>query len=172
MRGARRQASPAHWDERIIPAYAGSTGAAALEGLASRDHPRVCGEHTSETSRSCLTMGSSPRMRGAQNNCKITFIVHGIIPAYAGSTKKGSKERRGSWDHPRVCGEHQALPPNQPAPAGSSPRMRGAPAWLDRNLPLIRIIPAYAGSTRRSAGWIPRRRDHPRVCGEHQSVKD
>ena len=32
---------------------------------------------------------------------------------------------------------------------------------------MIRIIPAYAGSTRGGASWTVRHRDHPRIRGEH-----
>ena len=32
---------------------------------------------------------------------------------------------------------------------------------------VIRIIPAYAGSTKSAAGWLRRRPDHPRIRGEH-----
>jgi len=50
---------------------------------------------------------------------------------------------------------------------GSSPHTRGAPAtWRGRNHD-VRIIPAYAGSTR--PGAVPSREgwDHPRIRGEH-----
>ena len=50
---------------------------------------------------------------------------------------------------------------------GSSPHTRGAPGKILLNVGKSRIIPAYAGSTRRD----PRRRhpatDHPRIRGEH-----
>ena len=53
---------------------------------------------------------------------------------------------------------------------GSSPRMRGT-HLVDGLVGLGRgIIPAYAGNTGR---WLPdirSRRDHPRVCGEHQMI--
>ena len=34
------------------------------------------------------------------------------------------------------------------------------------------IIPAYAGSTRAARGAQCRRRDHPRVCGEHSGYQE
>ena len=52
--------------------------------------------------------------------------------------------------------------------SGSSPRMRGAPVGYDQSQRWNRIIPAYAGSTVDSHSWQSLRRDHPRVCGEHQ----
>ena len=34
---------------RIIPAYAGSTGASCVAEIGGRDHPRIRGEHTWES---------------------------------------------------------------------------------------------------------------------------
>ena len=49
----------------IIPAYAGSTLRPLDPGNSTRDHPRVCGEHSTFAVCICLQKGSSPRMRGA-----------------------------------------------------------------------------------------------------------
>ena len=48
----------------IIPAYAGNTVRMACLSSARRDHPRVCGEHSSVAVMEQPGMGSSPRMRG------------------------------------------------------------------------------------------------------------
>ena len=70
----------------IIPAYAGSTSPTESTTLPSRDHPRVCGEHTRISEVGVRPRGSSPRMRGARYG-RIRRRNHpGIIPAYAGST--------------------------------------------------------------------------------------
>ena len=73
-------------------------------------------------------------------------------------------------DHPRVCGEHAENDQLFLADSGSSPRMRGtlrdAP-WVAKG---IGIIPAYAGNTLAMAILQALRRDHPRVCGEHEPV--
>ena len=45
MRGARRATRRATRRGGIIPAYAGSTLDEGFDARASRDHPRVCGEH-------------------------------------------------------------------------------------------------------------------------------
>ena len=49
--------------------------------------------------------------------------------------------------------------------------MRGAP--IDNRIPLSyeRIIPADAGSTNREIARISISRDHPRGCGEHQTME-
>ena len=50
------------------------------------DHPRIRGEHAQL--RDCLVdvSGSSPHTRGARLDAVDARRVHGIIPAYAGST--------------------------------------------------------------------------------------
>ena len=174
----------------IIPAYAGSTprpsragapfsgssphtrGAparASSTGHATRDHPRIRGEH------SRAVFDDRPAV--------------GIIPAYAGSTKYALSRSRPSAgssphtrgapptsrrrtrprrDHPRIRGEHPGNPLAEVVGAG--------------------IIPAYAGSTHTSmygsegnSGSSPHtrgalylclvlshgRQDHPRIRGEH-----
>ena len=51
---------------------------------------------------------------------------------------------------------------------GSSPHTRGARPWGHRRPGSWRIIPAYAGSTRRQRPVRDRRSDHPRIRGEHR----
>ena len=132
---------------RIIPAYAGSTGSTCSAGRWLADHPRIRGEH-----------------RDAVAECE---RGHRIIPAYAGSTMCGRRTAGTSGDHPRIRGEHGLCDIGPAATPGSSPHTRGAPEDRRRSGRRPRIIPAYAGSTRR------RRRDprwpwdHPRIRGEH-----
>ena len=71
----------------------------------------------------------------------------GIIPAYAGSTLVGGRIYAAAKDHPRVCGEHVIVFMVRPLLPGSSPRMRGARSTSGVMAGLMRIIPAYAGST-------------------------
>ena len=47
--------------------------------------------------------------------------------------------------------------------------MRGTPEWHRVDTYLIGIIPAYAGNTSTHVAHNFNPRDHPRVCGEHQS---
>ena len=115
--------------------------------------------------------GSSPRMRGAQRECRSAVATLGIIPAYAGSTLSAHRHRYRSWDHPRVCGEHHV--PFTPIldGRGSSPRMRGALCLKRSTRSTAGIIPAYAGSTTEYLGVKNTPGDHPRVCGEHEYLK-
>ena len=113
---------------------------------AGQDHPRGCGEHGLAHWQEGSSWGSSPRMRGAQNNNvvnqpsdriipadagstdnKSTTLISGrIIPADAGSTWRWSHCRPVAQDHPRGCGEHLTQRKYEADQAGSSPRMRGA----------------------------------------------
>ena len=55
-------------------------------------------------------------------------------------------------------------------PSGSSPLTRGALERGDKITQLVGIIPAYAGSTSNTPRFLHRRRDHPRLRGEHHEV--
>ena len=131
----------------IIPAYAGSTLSICVRGKSYRDHPRVCGEHLAMASLKISLRGSSPRMRGALQAHAPWLPAKGIIPAYAGSTRREYQCLNRRQDHPRVCGEHPDDKSKQRAEQGSSPRMRGALRFISMSLGYARIIPAYAGST-------------------------
>ena len=126
MRGAQNKTVLSALQERIIPAYAGSTYGKPRAVTHAKDHPRVCGEHQFDALKVEPRMGSSPRMRGAQPATLHLIPFDRIIPAYAGST---------DW--------FIILP----VPMGSSPRMRGAPIRYAAIRHCRRIIPAYAGST-------------------------
>ena len=132
----------------IIPAYAGSTRGWASGLGATRDHPRIRGEHG---------LPSDPG-RGAVR----------IIPAYAGSTSQGTSRRRSCPDHPRIRGEHARISPCFDWGLGSSPHTRGARHEHAEREVEAGIIPAYAGSTTYmpEAGFPVT--DHPRIRGEHQ----
>ena len=73
--------------------------------------------------------------------------IDGIIPAYAGSTGEEPLVLSVSQDHPRVRGEHTSYSAFPFPFGGSSPRTRGALGAAEVALPVVGIIPAYAGST-------------------------
>ena len=64
-RGAPQDARHGREFERIIPAYAGSTHNVRGPGAASRDHPRIRGEHFTIEWEVKPGRGSSPHTRGA-----------------------------------------------------------------------------------------------------------
>ena len=167
MRGTLSYPSAIRLPSGIIPAYAGNTLIIRCISTLSRDHPRVCGEHTTEPACGRWSTGSSPRMRGTRAFCKNVGIKPGIIPAYAGNTSRNSSTCSPARDHPRVCGEHAIVAARPRTRPGSSPRMRGTLVGRVMGDGPNGIIPAYAGNT---LPWISAARggrDHPRVCGEH-----
>ena len=169
MRGAHMRLSRRPFSSRIIPAYAGSTHAVDAPPRGPWDHPRVCGEHRRGECRGAHRGGSSPRMRGAPSVGRRVDDVSRIIPAYAGSTSDILGYRSASEDHPRVCGEHLEDMEPWDVVWGSSPRMRGAQYRTGKWRVIRGIIPAYAGSTPSPFCYPLVHRDHPRVCGEHES---
>ena len=131
----------------IIPAYAGSTISVFPFQFREPDHPRIRGEHLRDAGPGRLPAGSSPHTRGARRRP--------LGPPAPGT------------DHPRIRGEHQHVRvPPQPK-HGSSPHTRGARGAGPMVPARRRIIPAYAGSTRRHRVPSGRREDHPRIRGEH-----
>ena len=75
----------------IIPACAGSTTPPAQDRHATRDHPRMCGEHIQRVLRRIAEQGSSPHVRGAPVYVSWASSSSGIIPACAGSTSTARK---------------------------------------------------------------------------------
>ena len=106
-------------------------------------------------------------MRGTLRKGRHQRLQFGIIPAYAGNTKRHGKTTLRPWDHPRVCGEHPRRMGVRHVRGGSSPRMRGTLALRPAARGVGGIIPAYAGNTIHRRICKHHGRDHPRVCGEH-----
>ena len=156
---------------RIIPAYAGSTRVAAPRWILQWDHPRIRGEHFSPRTARRRRGGSSPHTRGALKWREVVADRCGIIPAYAGSTDPPHASSASGADHPRIRGEHDSMTFSAIRAFGSSPHTRGARVSQAHVQPRRGIIPAYAGST----GWCGSSRvgttDHPRIRGEHKSLR-
>ena len=91
--------------------------------------------------------GSSPHARGAHGYGRPFGLIHGLIPACAGSTLLQMVVVCTTGAHPRMRGEHKG----------------GPPSWQS----IARLIPACAGSTALPALWACSRRAHPRMRGEH-----
>ena len=148
-RGPPRQKSIYRNNLRIIPAYAGSTPGGCTCLPETRDHPRIRGVHRGALFSLFLIAGSSPHTRGPLRAIEVATGGHRIIPAYAGSTLAPSRFHSPSQDHPRIRGVHSSIMDCKKCPAGSSPHTRGPLRWQKPFLLPSRIIPAYAGSTRR-----------------------
>ena len=166
-RGARSSPWPGGPARGIIPAYAGSTHALGLRRRGDRDHPRIRGEHGRDGESGRSSTGSSPHTRGAPGSSSPARRRRGIIPAYAGSTLIPCSRATSSSDHPRIRGEHLHFLTSIPSKSGSSPHTRGAQRYAQSTYSLDRIIPAYAGSTRKDSRNDTRFPDHPRIRGEH-----
>ena len=168
MRGTHQRQGEGRDNPGIIPAYAGNTDILPLSARGYRDHPRVCGEHMMSLRFMPCDPGSSPRMRGTLADHVTPLRYRGIIPAYAGNTYSAYQTAIAAGDHPRVCGEHFTYRDGLTTLQGSSPRMRGTLNPSTPEIDQTGIIPAYAGNTSWRTVRSRCRRDHPRVCGEHQ----
>ena len=118
----------------IIPACAGNTEPVASVVGMTRDHPRMCGEHTVNGQQTKLTEGSSPHVRGTRQEDRRGAAQGGIIPACAGNTPCWLRSIRVFRDHPRMCGEHTVNGQQTKLTEGSSPHVRGTLA-LTRSSP-------------------------------------
>ena len=153
----------------IIPACAGSTIAAGMRTPSPWDHPRMCGEHDYDGDMVHAAAGSSPHVRGAPACADYEIPRRGIIPACAGSTFRHCRFRASRGDHPRMCGEHGPGHRVGTLGEGSSPHVRGARRQVETHALCGGIIPACAGSTLVLPTRCVRFRDHPRMCGEHET---
>ena len=75
--------------------------------------------------------------------------------------------RQSPGAHPRLRGEHSHPPRPMPGYVGSSPLTRGARPAISTFPRSVRLIPAYAGSTRWAGLYKPCLLAHPRLRGEH-----
>ncbi len=158
------------WSGGIIPAYAGSTCSETVWSCLLPDHPRLRGEHAWSESIWRSLSGSSPPTRGARLQLGRGEELRRIIPAYAGSTSAAPLCCVTSADHPRLRGEHKGRSVNRFDVKGSSPPTRGARVDDGQGEDDLRIIPAYAGSTRSQRDRCRSTADHPRLRGEHASL--
>ena len=131
----------------IIPACAGNTPSRRSGSASSRDHPRMCGEHTTRIQMTFPTAGSSPHVRGTHRPFLNARKTAGIIPACAGNTLNKSRTPL--------------------AKLGSSPHVRGTQRHDDLLGRARGIIPACAGNTKAAYPHKSFLGDHPRMCGEH-----
>ena len=95
----------------ITPAYAGNTISSSLLFSASRDHPRIRGEHDLFQGWRIRDLGSPPHTRGTRRSMFDLGKITGITPAYAGNTTPSLKCSSISRDHPRIRGEHNIFKP-------------------------------------------------------------
>ena len=151
---------------RITPACAGKRRVYRPKARLCGDHPRVCGEKPYGYYQKDGHEGSPPRVRGKATHGGIGAILRGITPACAGKSTLTQAMPAGGRDHPRVCGEKRDLRGGLFFIRGSPPRVRGKGFPVLVVETAVGITPACAGKSRAGYRCRPRRRDHPRVCGE------
>ena len=167
VRGSLEMTAEQKKEYGIIPAGAGLTGTLNQKGQFFGDHPRGCGAHIKHGRLRQAKLGSSPRVRGSRRACQSNLCRYRIIPAGAGLTAASDARQTPVGDHPRGCGAHVGQTGRLQVTQGSSPRVRGSPAYDTGERTQQRIIPAGAGLTLMRFFIVGTRRDHPRGCGAH-----
>ena len=94
----------------------------------------------------------------------------GITPAYAGKRKRAVVSSRRCQDHPRLCGEKMHFFLAGSGCIGSPPPMRGKAPFLSPRIIIPGITPAYAGKSRSRGNAACARKDHPRLCGDKNTL--
>ena len=92
---------------RITPACAGKSKWHYSKSSCAGDHPRVCGEKSTQESFTEGSEGSPPRVRGKGPGCVRADRYQRITPACAGKSIRLRPSVCPIWDHPRVCGEKE-----------------------------------------------------------------
>ena len=128
------------------------------------------GEHSRRPASRGELSGSSPHARGTLE-CRLSGrSTCGIIPACAGNTDGRTQRTARARDHPRMRGEHSVQIDRDNVIRGSSPHARGTLCVCCFFWGGLGIIPACAGNTTSTRQRLIRRRDHPRMRGEHLSM--
>ena len=156
--------------DRITPAYAGNTPVYILCEQVQKDHPRLRGEHLSNSWANLTNMGSPPPTRGTRFYKNLEVGADRITPAYAGNTALEPLLTEVEGDHPRLRGEHTGGYTNMNTSEGSPPPTRGTPSLISSSAASFRITPAYAGNTKRRLHRARHYKDHPRLRGEHKPL--
>ena len=154
----------------ITPACAGKSSVRELLLIVSRDHPRMCGEKSTQPGHLWDEWGSPPHVRGKAPSLRERRHWHRITPACAG--KRGLRSAWGSVyrDHPRMCGEKWITCRTRSARRGSPPHVRGKGHGIGIAVSRLRITPACAGKRGREVRRKSGNQDHPRMCGEKTSM--
>ena len=93
MRGSRQSLVDIDCAAGIIPAHAGLTLKFIDFHVGGWDHPRACGAHQHTQRFLADGLGSSPRMRGSPGRDTQVRLGKGIIPAHAGLTILGFRDK-------------------------------------------------------------------------------
>ena len=111
------------------------------------------------------TMGPSPLARGKLDVTAVNYDARGTIPARAGETTPQEPRIGPQRDHPRSRGGNAAVRSARPSVLGPSPLARGKLNTGVCFWHLNGTIPARAGETPETCGFILSPTDHPRSRG-------
>ena len=131
--------------ERITPARAGKRHLLHGRSRAGRDHPRACGEKSTNRRAAFDTWGSPPRVRGKVKRRGGPGRAARITPARAGKRRLSAHGRAALRDHPRACGEKRPRRRHALRRQGSPPRVRGKELHSSSRCVSVGITPARAG---------------------------
>ena len=166
-RGSRGSRRARQRRRRNTPACAGITGGRPGAGWLPPEHPRVRGDHLSESPNLSACPGTPPRARGSPFGDRDHRHILGNTPACAGITVEHEVSSPYAREHPRVRGDHKAPGPAFALTKGTPPRARGSPAHRVRRRRRRGNTPACAGITAEVTPNRPLPTEHPRVRGDH-----
>ena len=152
------------------PQVRGKRGCIKDTRAALGDHPRRCGENDTVSGAIVEILGSPPQVRGKLVACGLRLAPLRITPAGAGKTRTCLLQVGRPQDHPRRCGENTAIIPPITATRGSPPQVRGKLVTFILKALSWGITPAGAGKTLSGKDYQPCRMDHPRRCGENDTI--
>ena len=110
---------------------------------------------------------SPPPTRGTLTKYALISSTLGITPAYAGNTELPTGKTNRKPNHPRLRGEHIKKACKSLYSVESPPPTRGTPPIRTKKVAFTRITPAYAGNTQFAESVEDKKKNHPRLRGEH-----
>ena len=126
----------------------------------------MCGEKIRIVFTPPRSIGSPPHVRGKVTGYFGVVIRIRITPACAGKSFFCPDRILWDRDHPRMCGEKNAIELELIRRGGSPPHVRGKVACRKQAPDKLGITPACAGKSIIKDITIPADGDHPRMCGE------
>ena len=139
VRGNQGQPGPHALVAGSIPACTGKPRALRTRAEPQTVYPRMYGETEPGCVREGEVGGLSPHVRGNLTALRLLETHNRSIPACTGKPFQTGDLATWSKVYPRMYGETQGAPAEQPARAGLSPHVRG-------NRLTMRILPACKGS--------------------------
>ena len=151
-RGPPRPRLAQQHQQRLTPAWAGTTATARPCAGWSWAHPRMGGDHYERAVWAQTGVGSPPHGRGPRSMRAGSCMGSGLTPAWAGTTCGPGTGRSWRRAHPRMGGDHPSMTWAVTAISGSPPHGRGPRDRLGGARLLHGLTPAWAGTTLAGAG--------------------